>query len=103
MYSIKHESFPRKRRLAATCVHKSKQRKDKRKGIEPRTKSPKRKSKSCPECGVLRAGAQRGLVVKDKVFLGKLYLDRWGYWEAIKAQQLSGGRGAGSSIPAGKT
>ena len=40
---------------------------------------------------------------KDKVFLGKLYLDRWRYWEATKAQHLSGGRGAGSSIPAGNS
>ena len=40
---------------------------------------------------------------KDKVFLGKLYLDRWRYSEATKAQHLSGGRGAGSSIPAGNS
>ena len=73
--------------------------KTKEKGTEPRTKSPKRKSDSCPECGVLWAGAQCGVVVKDKVFLRKLYLNRWGYWEARKAQQLLDGRGAGSSIP----
>jgi hypothetical protein len=85
--SIKHESFPRKRRQAATPVHKSKQRKDKRKGTEPRAKSPRRKSNPCPECGVLWAGAQCGLVVKDKVFLRKLYLNRCWYWEARKAQQ----------------
>ena len=47
--SIKQESFPRKRRQAATRVHKIKQRKDKRKGTEPRAKSPRRKSNSCPE------------------------------------------------------
>ena len=85
--SIKHESFPRKRRQAATRIHKTKQRKDKRKGTEPRAKSPRRKSNSCPECGVLWAGARCGFVAKDKVFLGKLYLDRW------RAQHLSGGRG----------